>query len=170
MPTRAADRNPTVTQAQFDRLTGANRDDWRKWTRRRLVSERRAGYEWRHLVEGLALRAVEDAAGLEVAVQTWDDVHAELLQHIRQPVLDIAIDPGTSTASRPRLRASVSTDDSTTAALCRAARFPILLPLAGPVADARSEFERIVARATAHADRGTPSQQSVENASGSEAG
>jgi hypothetical protein len=146
----------TVSQADFDRLTGATRDDWRKWTRRRLVSAKQKGpYSWRHVLEALVLVRMEEAAGLEMVVRCWDDVHDELFSHIHRDTLDLVIDPGTSPLSRPELKAELSTDDTTTAQLARAAREPIVVDLATAVKKARVGFEQIERRVREHADPGT---------------
>lgn len=154
-----------MTQAQFDRLTGATRDDWRKWSRRELVDRSPGGYGWRQVAEALALRAMEAAIGTEGVVHCWGDVHDELLRHIRQDTLDLVVDPGVSTASRPRMRAFLSTSDTRTASLARAAEHPHVLPLADLIRTVREEYERTIRRAQAHADKkGTASDESQDTA------
>lgn len=158
MMAEASDGTHRVTQAQFDRLTGANRDEWRKWRRRELAAKSHRGYTWQQVLEALALQAMEEAAGIEAVIHCWDDVRDELLCHIRPHVLDLVIDPGISRASRPRMRAFVSTSDATTAKLARQARSPHVIALAEPLAAARDEFERTVHRASAHADSAAPDE------------
>jgi hypothetical protein len=51
------------------------------------------------------------------------------------------------------MRAFISTRDGETARLARIARRPHVFPLAEELAAARDEFERIVSRTRAHADR-----------------
>jgi hypothetical protein len=151
---KSPDVMKTVTQAHFDRLTGATRDDWRKWEARNLVTKPGGqGYAWPHVLQALVLRRFERIAGLEAVVQCWEDVHKPLMSLIRPGVLDLVFDPGTSDQSRPRMRAFISNDDSTTAALCRAAVAPLVVDLGDSITLARSEFERVVHRAHEHADR-----------------
>lgn len=155
MVAKASDSTPRVSQAQFDRLTGGTRDDWRKWNRRGLVDKPSGGYSWVQILAALGLTALEEAVGIEGVVHCWDDVRADLLSHVQAQALDLVVDPGVSAASRPRLRAFISTSDRRTAALARNARHPHVLPLADVVAAAREEFERATDRARAHADPGT---------------
>src|SRR4051794_8386690 len=63
-------KHPRVAQSVFDRLTGASRDDWRKWERRKLVEAKApgAGYAWTEVVQAIALRALEDAGGMIAVV------------------------------------------------------------------------------------------------------
>jgi hypothetical protein len=151
----------SLTQAQFDRLTGGTRDGWRKWDRRRLVNKSSAGYGWPQVVEAIALLAIEQAAGMEAVVHCWDDIHEDLLTQIRSPVLDIVIDPGVAGSSRPRMRAFLSTSDDRTASLARAAYSPTVLALAEVLADARDEYERTIERAQLHADNGTDATEKI---------
>ena len=164
MVPKRSDSTPSVTQSQFDRLAGANRDDWRKWARRGLVKKPRGGYAWPQVVEAIALVAIEEAVGIDGAVHCWDDIHEDLLSQIRSPLLDLVIDPGISEASRPRMRAFLSTSDAKTAGLVRAARCPHVVPLAEILAEAREEFERIVRLAQAHADQGTSAEENLDSA------
>lgn len=136
----------TVSQAHFDRLTGANRDDWRKWEGRGLVVKPKGPYAWPHVLQALVLKLMETTAGTDVTVQCWDDVNEDLLSGIHRDTLDLVIDPGTSVASRPKLRAHLSTDDETTACLARVAERPWVVELAPRIAVAREEFQRIISR------------------------
>jgi hypothetical protein len=135
-----------VSQADFDRLTAANRDDWRKWEARTLVTKPRGRYAWPHVLQALVLKRMETAAGIDTAVQCWDDIREDLLSGIHQETLDLVVDPGISAASRPRLRAHLSTDEETTARLARAAERPWVIELAPAIAAAREEFERATGR------------------------
>lgn len=163
---KASDSTPRVSQAQFDRLTGGTRDDWRKWTRRGLVVKPSGGYSWTQIVAALALLALEEAAGIEGVVHCWDDLRDDLATHIRQPVLDLVIDPGVSAVSRPRMRAFISTSDEHTAALVRDARHPHVLALAEVVTAAREEFERSTSRAREHADKGNSAKMGSRETTG----
>ena len=150
MPEAPDDR--TVSQADFDRLAETSRDAWRKWERRAFVSKPRGRYAWIHVLQGLVLSRLERVAGHDVIVQCWDDVRDELVSSIHPSILDVIVDPGTSDASKPRLRAHVSTRDDTTAQLARAAERPVVIPLAAAIAQAREEFDRTVERRLEHAD------------------
>lgn len=144
MPTSSD--NKTVSQADFTRLTGANRDDWRKWEGRGLVIKPKGRYAWPHVVQALVLKLMEASAGTDVVVQCWDDIREGLLAGIHRDPLDLVIDPGTSVTSRPKLRAHLSEDDETTARLVRAAERPWVVDLAPRIEVARTEFERIILR------------------------
>src|SRR5690348_9433945 len=112
MPRASDSKLARVDQAEFDRLTGASRDDWRKWERRQLVASRakRVGYAWPEIVEAIGLKALERAGGMSAVVSCWDDVRDGLRGSIRQPTLDLVLDPGVSTASAPKMRAFLSTN------------------------------------------------------------
>lgn len=142
----------TVSQADFDRLTDATRDDWRKWERLGLVSKPKGPYAWPHVLQALVLKQLEGRAGTDVTRQCWDDVREGLLSVIHPEVLDLVIDPGTSYASRPELRAHLSDDDETTGRLARAAERPWVIDLAPAIVKSRAEFERIVDRMGRRAD------------------
>lgn len=159
---RTADDKPTIPQAEFDRITGANRDDWRKWERRRLVTAKApGGYSWAQVVDAIGLVTLETLGGLAAVVQCWDDIGPRLRGTINPEILDLVFDPGTSEQSRPEMRAVVSFDDAATATACRQAGSPGVAGLAQVLAGARREFERVVARTAMHEDRplGTPSRK-----------